>query len=173
MIAVGGGAEVEARLAWCEGGADGNGWKLASASMNSKWLAFEMETQIAIREIQIPSLRLRPPRLHKCENWRYTTAETIESRLTAKARIAILACALASGDGIHPKMANKDEGGDGSVCMGGEHGMDDKKLTEISAKMNPDNEIITKVAGSSTLIPMSCIHLILPNVNGREGAPRE
>ena len=61
----------------------------------------------------------------------------------------------------------------GRYVWGGEHGMDDKKLTERSAKMNSDNEIITKVAGSSTLIPMSCIHLILPNVNGREGAPRE
>ena len=112
---MGRGAEVEARLAWCGGGVVGNGWKLASASMNSKWLASEMETQIAIREIQIPSVRLGPPRLHKCENWWYTTAETIESRSTANAIMHILACALPSGDGIHTKMANKDEGGDGSV----------------------------------------------------------
>ena len=52
-----GGAGVEARLAWCGRGVVGNGWKLASSSMNPKWLALEMETQIAIREIQIPSVR--------------------------------------------------------------------------------------------------------------------
>ena len=74
----GGGAEVETRLAWCAGGVAGNGWKLASASMNSKWLALDMDTQIEIREGKIPSMRLCPPRLQKRQIHRNTTAKTSE-----------------------------------------------------------------------------------------------